>query len=119
MSLFEFLRDEDFNVFTNPGKAETEKQFMIRHRTVAIRPFISEEPGTDHYVAIEKLLVDLFVEKDRLMLMDGAEYERVARNLIGSARINMAKMLRYAGGREMRKNLVAALHHADANLACE
>lgn len=119
MSLFEFLREENFNVFANPGKAETEKQFMIRDRTVVIRPFITEEPATHHYAAIEKLLVDLFVEMDRLMLMDGAEYERVARNLIGSTRINMAKMFRYAGRREMRKKLVTALHHADANLVCE
>lgn len=119
MSLFEFLRDENFNVFANPGKAETEKQFMIRDRTIVIRPLVTEGPVTGYYATIEKLLVDLFVEKDRLMFMDGAEYQRVARNLLGSARINMAQMLRYARRREMRQSMIAALAKADSNLVCE
>jgi hypothetical protein len=119
MSLFEFLREENINVFANPGKAETERQFTVRDRTVVIRPLVTEGPVTGHYATIEKLLVDLFVEKDRLMLMDGAEYQRVAHNLLGSARINMAQMLRYARRREMRQSLTATLTKADSNLMCE
>lgn len=119
MPLFEFLRAKDFNVYANPGKAETEKQFMIGERTIVLRPHITEGPVEAYHATIEKILVDLFVEKDRLMLMDSAEYERVARNLLGSTRINMARMLRYARRREMRRNLVNALHHADTTLVCE
>ncbi|MCX6132621.1 MAG: hypothetical protein NTU47_02310 [Ignavibacteriales bacterium] len=119
MPLFEYLRGENFNVYANPGKAETAKQFMIGDRTIVLRPNITEAPVEAHYASIEKLLVDLFVEKDRLMLMDNAEYERVARNILDSGRINMARMLRYARRREMRRNLVNALHHADKNLVCE
>ncbi len=119
MSLFEFLRDENFNVFANPGKSEVEKQFMIRDRTIVIRPAVTEGPVAGHYATIEKVLVDLFVEKDRLMLMDGTEYQRFGRNLLGSTRINMAQMLRYARRREMRQKVIATLARADANLVCE
>jgi len=119
MPLFEFLREDNFNVFANPGKAETQKQFMIKERTIVIRPQISEAPVEEHHATIEKLLVDLFVEKDRLMLMDGAEYGRVARNIVGSARINMARMLRYARRREMHQDLLNVLHRVEHNLVCE
>lgn len=119
MSLFEFLRDENYNVFANPGKSETEKQFMIRDRTIVIRPLVTEGPVSGHYATIEKLLVDLFVEKNRLMLMDGIEYQRFVHNLIGSTRINMARMLRYARRREMRESVIVALTKADSNLVYE
>jgi hypothetical protein len=106
-------------VFANPGKSETEKQFMIRDRTIVIRPLVTEGPVSGHYATIEKLLVDLFVEKNRLMLMDGIEYQRFVRNLIGSTRINMARMLRYARRREMRESVIVALTKADSNLVYE
>jgi hypothetical protein len=118
MTVFEFLRDENFNVFANPRKSESEKQFTIRDRTVVIRPLVTESPVAGHYATIEKILVDLFIEKNRLTLMDGAEYRRVAGNILGSARINMARTLRYASRREMRQHLLAALAKADPGLVC-
>jgi hypothetical protein len=48
----------------------------------------------------------MFLEKDRLRLMDGAEYERIFRNLILSLRINMPRLLRYADRRKVKNVLV-------------
>lgn len=59
-----------------------------------------------YYATLEKILVDMFLEKDRLRLMDGAEYERVFRNLILSHRINMPRLLRYADRRKVKHKLV-------------
>jgi hypothetical protein len=72
---------------------------------VVIRASITREPVDGYYATIEKILVDLFIERDRLLLMDEAEYVRVFRNLVLSHRINMARLLEYAERRKIEDAL--------------
>jgi len=55
------------------------------------------------------MLLDLFVEKDKLFLMDEAEYNRVFQNLALSYRINLARLLRYADRRKVKGAFVKSV----------
>jgi hypothetical protein len=109
-SIADYLRDQGYQVYLNPQKLEVEKYFQASPKTVVIRASITREPVDGYYATIEKILVDLFIERDRLLLMDEAEYERVFRNLVLSHRINMARLLEYAERRKiedaLRKNIL-------------
>ncbi len=102
----EYLKDIEYNVYLNPQQSEVDKYFEPSSSTVVMRQSVTEEPVNGYYATFEKILVDMFLEKDRLRLMDGAEYERVFRNLILSHRINMPRLLRYADRRKVKNTLV-------------
>ncbi len=105
-SVAEFLKESNYDAHLNPRKGEVEKYFTPSSTAVVIRPSVSEEPVDGHYATPEKMLIDLFVEKDKLYLMDGAEYNRIFRNLALSYRINMARLLRYSDRRKVKTTFV-------------
>jgi hypothetical protein len=101
-SVTEFLREINYDPHLNPRKNEAEKYFTPSQTTVVVRPSVSEEPVDGNYATVEKMLLDLFVEKDKLYLLDEAEYNRIFRNLALSCRINLARLLRYADRRKVK-----------------
>lgn len=105
-SINEHLDEKDYNVYRNPTKPEMRKYYSLKERTCILRPGISEEPVEGHYASIEKILVDLYIEKDRINLMDGSEYKRIFGNLVTAYRINIGRMLRYANRREVKESLM-------------
>ena len=104
-SIADYLKGRGYQVYLNPQKMEVEKYFQASPKTVVIRASITREPVDGYYATIEKILVDLFIERDRLLLMDEAEYVRVFRNLVLSHRINMARLLEYAERRKIEDAL--------------
>ena len=72
--LFEYLRDHYSNCYLNPQKRDIQQTFRLTEDTVIIRPAISEEPKSGYHATIEKILVDLLIEKQRLELFDEWEY---------------------------------------------
>ena len=94
-SVTEWFRDAGYDVYLNP-RGEAAKQFVIRERTVVIRPKPTTQPHEDHLVAMEGLLVELFMESRALALMDESEYFHIFANLAGYSRISMARLLDYA-----------------------
>lgn len=105
-SVAEFLQSRNNAVYSNPKQAEVEKYVAGVNRRIILRPLVTKEPLEGHYATIEKILVDLFLEKDRLYLMDGAEYKRIFENIIFSNRITMGRMFGYAERRKIDKSLV-------------
>jgi hypothetical protein len=110
-SVAEWFRDAGHDVFLNP-RAETARQFVIRERTVVIRPKPTTQPHEDHLVTMEGLLVELFMESRALSLMDQSEYFRIFANLAGYSRISMAQLLDYA--RERRPAGLELTRHIKA-----
>jgi hypothetical protein len=98
-----FLKDQGLRTFLNPSTRDVEKYFDTSSHSVVVRPRISREPVEGHNATVEKMLIDLFMEKDRLLLMDGAEYQRIFHNLVFSHRINFARLLEYAERRKVEK----------------
>lgn len=115
-SVTEYLTTKGYSAYQNPGTREFEKYFKRTHRSVILRPSITEEPVEGHYATIEKILVDLYLEKDRANLMDGAEYKRVFKNVAYSRRVNIARLLRYAERRRVKAAFVDGLFAEDKNL---
>lgn len=109
-AMTDFFRGGDYQVLNNPGPKEMEKQFFIEENPLVIRPRISEEPRSGHYAMIQKILVDLWKEKDSPVI-DTREYKKIFKNLVMETRINVAKLLRYADRRACKeeiKNLLMA-----------
>lgn len=116
-SVTDVLKEHEYDAYQNPTRGEVMKYFTPSLRGVIVRPLITEEPAVNHFAQIEKILVDLFIEKDRVNLMDGSEYERIFRNIILDYRINIPRMLRYAERRHVKKALIGLLKKEKTILA--
>ncbi|MBI2924103.1 MAG: hypothetical protein HYY24_00165 [Verrucomicrobia bacterium] len=98
-SVFEFLRDKGFDAHLNPRGAAA-AHFVVRQRTVVVRPKVTTQPAEDHFVTIEGLLVDLFVERRDLRLIDSGEYFQILGNVIRAGRVLVGRLVEYAGKRK-------------------
>ncbi|MFZ2323784.1 MAG: DUF6577 family protein [Ignavibacteriaceae bacterium] len=117
-SLYDHLKDKNFNVYNNPDKRILSSHFNIKENTIILRPSISEEPSENNFSAIEKILIDLFIESNRLNLFDRTEYKRIFYNIICSSRINISGMLRYSKRREIRKTFVDKVIQSESYINC-
>ena len=107
------LRAEGHAAYANPGTRDARRYVDLTMGTVVIvRASVSREPHEGRAATIEKLLVDLFIEKDRLEMMEAKEYDRVLENVVLSARVNIARLLSYAGRRMVRPPIAALLASA-------
>ena len=102
----EFLQKQRHTVYPNPKQTEVEKFVIASDRRVIVRQLVTEEPVEGHFATIEKTLIDLFLEKDRLLLMDQAEFKRIFANIIFAHRINMGRLFRYAERRKVKISIV-------------
>ena len=88
-SVADHLRDAGYDVVLNP-RGTSARDFAVRERTVVIRPKPTTQPHEGHLVTVEGLLVELFMERRSLNLIDEGEYSRLFANLAGSSRISLA-----------------------------
>jgi len=96
-NLSELLRNNGYNVYENPNKAEIEKLFTMKDQTVVVRSSISKQPITaDCYSPIEKILVDFLIENGKIGIMENTEAEAVVNNALNSGRINISEFHSYA-----------------------
>lgn len=102
----EFLQNQKHTVYPNPKQTEVEKYVAASDRRIIIRQLVTEEPVEGHFATIEKVLIDLYLEKDRLFLMDLAEFKRIFENVVFAHRINMGRLFRYAGRRKVKARIV-------------
>ena len=95
---FEELRGwKGYHLYANPSSAEAER-IRVEEKTIVIRPEMSEAPvsADPHVAPIEKLLVDLAVEAEKLPIMGKGEFQDMAWRAVTSGRISMATLIRYA-----------------------
>jgi len=113
-SVKDFLIENDYNVYLNPYKIEAEKFVELKTKTVILRPSISSRvPKKKKRAKIEKILVDLFMEKKKIGLMDKEEYIRIISNVIVSYRINMTEMFDYAYSRKTKDKIQNIINKID------
>lgn len=109
-TLKDFLWENNYNVFLNPSKKETEKFLMIRNKTIILRSAIHYRKSKNQYLAkIEKIIVDLFMEMKKVNLIDFEEYKKIVSNIILSNRVNIAEILDYAHSRKIRDEIYIVL----------
>ncbi|NWF89925.1 MAG: hypothetical protein HXY50_10745 [Ignavibacteriaceae bacterium] len=117
-SLNDYLNANGFKVYNNPGKQMVKDYFILQSDSIILRPSISEEPKNNFSSSVEKILIDLYLEKDKLNLFDETEYKRLFYNLICSSRINMAQLLRYSSRREVKMTFVKNILMSDKFVIC-
>ena len=105
-SVTDFLKSQQYTVYPNPKQADVEKYVATSDRRIIVRPLVTEDPVDGHYATIEKVIIDLFLEKDRLFLMDSEEYKRIFENLIFSNRVIMGRIFRYGARRRIKASIV-------------
>jgi len=103
--IFDYLRITHYETFLNPTQKEARKLFNIEEKTVVIRPNISRQPVDNHYATIEKILVDLLIELERLWIMDKNEYQIIFKNITIKNRINISSLLEYGNRRKVKKEI--------------
>ena len=79
---------------------------------MVIRPRPTTQPRDGHLVTIDGLLVDLFIERRTLHLMDEGECFCLFPNLAGRSRVSLARVLDYA--RERRPAGLHLIQHIKA-----
>ncbi|MHB8871920.1 MAG: DUF6577 family protein [Candidatus Doudnabacteria bacterium] len=100
-----FLRDHlveaNFPVFLNPFRSDLEKTTFTAENSIILRPFITRSVSIGNYASIEKIIVDLFLESDRLNILDKSEYTRIFEHLLLNYRLNISALLDYAERRKI------------------
>jgi hypothetical protein len=102
--LGEFLIKKIHNLLVNPagGGAVKYSSFKKGNFTV-LRPEIKYRGKEGEYFkSIEKIMVDLFQERQKIDFLDLQEYEKVLSNLLTGYRINLAKLMDYAHNRKAK-----------------
>ena len=81
ITIFEHLTEKGKAVYLNPSKKDAEKIYNVDRETIILRPSITEEPIENNHSKIEKVLVDLYIEKDNITILDEWEFERIFENI--------------------------------------
>lgn len=96
--VWETLKDAGYDAHLNPtGKAK--EQFAVRENTVVVRRRVQGAPEEEHFSRIETVLVDLYLESERLNLMDREEFRQMARKVVSSGRVRISEFAAYATNR--------------------
>jgi len=102
----DYLRENKFFVFVDPTKRiEIEKYVSFDKNSVILRPFYSKVRTKNNIPSIENILVDLYLEGDRLNLIDGSEYDRILEYFLSQFRLNISHFIRYAENRKVEIQL--------------
>ena len=92
-----FLKKEGWDAWSNPGKSIAEQFVHPGDRTIVLRPAIVKQPeAKDHVAPIEKALVDLVIEAQKLKLLDTPEVQRIIDTALGAGLLQLAVLLAYA-----------------------
>jgi len=75
------------------------KGFDITRDPVVVRLMIKNTPREGHAASLEKMLVDLFVIKDKYSTMANADYWELLESIDDFYRVNVSELVRYARAR--------------------
>ena len=103
-AVYEYLREEYVNVLFKPDL----EQFRLyaESGTVIVRQLITKSPLGDNYsITLEKLLVDVFVDKLLRILINESEYNNFTNNCFSNYLINKRRILAYSSRRNCRDKI--------------
>ncbi len=108
-SIFYFIKESNKNIFKKPSKEIIEDIVLTTKDTIIIKPLISEAPlsilGDISVPSLEKILVDLFADKEIFYFLQGNELLNIFKNAMEKYTVNTDKLLRYAKRRNKNKEI--------------
>lgn len=106
-SIFFFMKENKYSVFLKPTKELLNRYIPEEKETWVVKSLVSESPLQNisgiQSPTIEKLLVDLFCDTVVLDAQQGAEKDRIFKEVFEKYAVNENKMLRYANRRRKKK----------------
>lgn len=118
-SVFHILKELNKNTFKKPPQKMMEDFVLNFKNTVIIKPLISESPlqiiNGISIPRLEKILVDLFADKEIFYFLHGNELLNIFKNAIEKYTINSDKLLRYAKRRNKNKEIRKILNQINGN----
>lgn len=85
------------------------KDFDITRDPIVIRLMLKNSPCQGHAATLEKMLVDLFVIRDKYFTMPSADYWELWKSVDDFYRINVTDIIRYAKARRYFNELYSQL----------
>ncbi|MDO8662853.1 MAG: hypothetical protein Q7K98_06515 [Candidatus Omnitrophota bacterium] len=85
------------------------KDFDITRDPIVVRLLIKGSPRKTHTPTLEKMLVDLFVIKDKYSTMADSDYWELWRSMDGLFRVNVSALITYAKSRRYFRDLISQL----------
>ncbi|MGD9566776.1 MAG: DUF6577 family protein [Sedimentibacter sp.] len=111
--VFEFLYDNKNNVYVSPSKIEIEKYLLSGRNNIVVNNLTKEAPiqsnGAIMIPRIEKIIVDLFANKDLFIMYQGKELVNIIEELFKTYNINQSTLNRYATKRRVKNEIVEFL----------
>lgn len=99
--VFHFLQDNNIrNLYFQPGTKEIEKYILENYDSVVVKSLVTKSPletVTNVKVpAIEKILVDIFIDNDLYIVFQGSELSFIFNSVYNKYEINFTKLFHYA-----------------------
>ena len=108
-TVFHKLQDGNKVVFLEPSVEIMERYVSVEKNPIVIKPMISESPlqkvGGVNFPSLEKILVDLFCDKDILYAYQGRELKYIWENAFSKYTVKQDKLLRYADRRRRKREI--------------
>ncbi len=105
-SVFYSLKDNYDSTFKKPAKQMVEEFVFTRQNSIIINSYISEAPIQSiknvPTSSLEKLLVDLYCDKNLFYFLQGYELVNIYKNAFDKYTVNKSKLFRYADRRGMK-----------------
>lgn len=102
-SVYSFLRVKQKDVYLNPDKTNMVQQVAYDNKAIIIKNLISQSPLETRkdvtFPTLEKILVDLYIEKGVFDAYQGNELKNIYREACQKYQINILRMKRYANRR--------------------
>lgn len=113
-AVYHFLKDQKFTVFLQPNRRELQRYVFDSKSPIILLPLITKAPlsksGKTISVSLEKMVVDLFCEKDIYEAFQGAELAHIINNACSKYAIDTTRLLNYAERRRRRFQLLDFLN---------
>ena len=108
--LFNLLKDRGYKVFFNPDEQIMQLYVVGEKNPVVVRSMVSRAPLVKRkaikFPALEKMLVDAYIDKKLFYFIQGKEIENLYRFSFNGYSIHLSRMLNYAGRRGIRNEIV-------------
>ena len=119
-SVFYFLKENKYSAYLNPDTEIIDKYLSSEKNPVIVKPLVSEAPvqniKTVNTVTIEKMLVDVFCDTDIFSPQQGSELKNIYKEAFGKYTVNKNRLLRYAGRRRKKVDLINYMESISSNL---
>jgi len=96
-------------VIVEKSSRVTPKNFDITHNPIVVKRLIKGSPREKHIPTLEKILVDLFVIKNKYATMQDSDYWELWRSIDKLFRVNIGVLISYARARRYFRDILSQL----------